>query len=118
MRVLSTILCLALLAATSPSWAKGNVFQPSARALAAAGPDEPPPHADPALLNKPPPKQVVVVEDDAPVYKKWWFWVAAAVVVGGTVALGVATFKSQDSPPKACPATTRACFGDGRGGGQ
>jgi hypothetical protein len=115
MRVLSTILCLALLAATSPARARDGVLNPSPRTLAAAaGPDEPPPYIDPGALAKPPPKPVAVVEDDSPVYKKWWFWAAAAVVVGGTVAFGVLSFKSADSPPRACPATVRACFGDGR----
>jgi hypothetical protein len=116
MRVLSTILSLALLAATAPAWARDGVLTPSPRTLAAAaGPDEPPPYVDPAALNKPPPRPVAVVPDENPVYKKWWFWVAAAVVVGGTAAFGALTFKAVDSPPRACPATARACFGDGRG---
>ena len=115
MRVLSTLLTLALLAASTPAWARDSVLTPSPRTLAAAAPDEPPPYVDPAALRKAPPKVVAVVEEDVPVYKKWWFWVATAVVVGGTAAFGVLSFKKVDEPPKACPPSTRACFGDGRG---
>jgi hypothetical protein len=98
---------------SGPVFGKGaDLLRPSARALAAA--DEPPPHVDPALVKKPPPTQVVVATDDTPVYKKWWFWALTAAVVGGTVAFGVLTFTPAEPRPRACPAATRVCFGDGR----
>jgi hypothetical protein len=98
---------------TAPAFGKGtDLLRPSPRALAAA--DEPPPHVDPALVKKPPPTQVVVAADDAPVYKKWWFWALTAAVIGGTVAFGALTFTPAEARPRACPPTTRVCFGDGR----
>jgi hypothetical protein len=108
-----TALVLALMISGS-ALAKENVLRPSARALAAAsGGDDPPPHASAVTLRRPPPK-AAVVEDDSPVYKKWWFWVLTAAVVGGTVAYGALTFKAAEPRPRACPPTTRVCFGDGR----
>jgi hypothetical protein len=103
------------LAFCGPAFGKGapvDLLRPSPRALAAA--DEPPPHVDPALIKKPPPTQVVVVADDTPVYKKWWFWAVAAAVVGGTAAFGALTFTPTEARPRACPPSTRVCFGDGR----
>jgi hypothetical protein len=106
-----TALVLALMFSAS-ALANENLLRPSPRALAAAD-DDPPPHANSVTLRRPPPKPVVV-EDDSPVYKKWWFWALTAAVVGGTVAYGALTFKAAEPRPRACPPTTRVCFGDGR----
>jgi hypothetical protein len=105
------VLALAISVPAGAGEVRGRL-QPSARALAAA--DEPPPHVDPAPIKRPPPTQVTTAADDTPVYKKWWFWALTAAVIGGTVAFGALTFTPADPRPRACPPTTRLCFGDGR----
>jgi hypothetical protein len=113
------IMRMAVLLAAVMAWtaatarADSRLFHPSARALAAAGDDEPPPHEDP-LKVKPKPVKKAEPEEEAPVYKKWWFWALTAAVVGGTVIFGVSTFKPAQHLPAACPPMAVACFGDGR----
>jgi hypothetical protein len=104
---------LLAVAMSAPLLANENLLAPSPRALAAADSDEPPPHVDPATVRKAPPRPVMAA-DEVPVYKKWWFWAVTAAVIGGTVAFGVLTFTPIDPHPRACPATARVCFGDGR----
>jgi|tagenome__1003787_1003787.scaffolds.fasta_scaffold19787870_1 hypothetical protein len=106
-----TALVLAL-ALAEPALAADGVFRPSPRALAQG--DEPPPHANRGALKQATPKAVVVADEDAPVYKKWWFWAVTAAVVGATVAYGALSFKPAEARPRACPLSTRVCFGDGR----
>ena len=102
---------LLTLAIGTPVLADGSVLRPSPRALAAA--DEPPAHVEPATVRQAPPKPVVAA-DDTSVYKKWWFWVVTAAVVGGTIAYGALSFTPAEPRPRACPPSTRVCFGDGR----
>ena len=102
-----------VVATSAPLLANERLLEPSPRALAAADSDEPPPHVDPSAVRKAPPKPVMAA-DDVPVYKKWWFWAVTAAVVGGTVALGALTFTPMEPRPRACPATSAVCFGDGR----
>ena len=104
---------LLVLSMSVPALAGDGVLKPSPRALAAADGDEPPAHVDPATVLKPAPKPVAA-EDDTPVYKKWWFWALTAAVVGGTAAFGALTFTAAEARPRACPPSTRTCFGDGR----
>ena len=104
---------LLLVTTSAPIWAHEDLLRPSPRALAAADKDEPPPHADQAPLQRQPVKPVAT-DDDSPVYRKWWFWAVAAAVVGGTIAFGALTFTPADARPRACPTTSRLCFGDGR----
>jgi hypothetical protein len=94
-----------------PALANDSLLRPSPRALAAA--DEPPPHVDRPTVARPAARPAVAL-DDSPVYKKWWFWALTAAVVGGTIAFGALTFTPAEPRPRACPATTLACFGDGR----
>jgi hypothetical protein len=99
--------------APASTFAHEDLLKPSPRALAAADKDEPPPRLDQAPLERKPVKPVVA-DDDSPVYRKWWFWAVAAAVVGGTIAFGALTFTPAAAHPRACPPTTRLCFGDGR----
>jgi hypothetical protein len=102
----------AMLVATASARAESPLFQPSARALAAAGDDEPPPHMDRRAVTKV--EKPATPTQEVPIYKAWWFWALTAAVVGSTVVFGVVTFKPAPHAPMACMPDTVACFGDGR----
>lgn len=108
--LLAALMCW--LATTATARADSPLLHPSQLALAAAD-DEPPPREDRRAAKKQAVEKEVPAEE-APIYKKWWFWALTAAVVGGTVIVGVTTFKPATHLPHACPPTAVACFGDGR----
>lgn len=95
-----------------PAHAGSVVLAPSLSALAAADDDPPPRGGREAVKKKA--AEPEVPPEERPVYKTWWFWALTAAVVGGTIVLGVVTFKPSTNPPMACEVGVVACFGDGR----